>query len=279
MAFKASQNSKLGLSQIVPNYASDLDKSKVYETLLELEDELDTVNNVNTLSVIYPGKIVYVLETKKHYILDLEINSNIHFDETIQTLWVSHINSLNTQNTDISASNYFLVNNPDITSQRYVYYELYSQNIVPSDIEDGHSPITKDGELIWVKVNYNGDFSESDIADESDTEKTFLFEVSGAVCDSIELFTSCKGYKIDKNVSSQETTTYTSKLIIHKSNFDVQQTEYGVLSINDLDVIFDVDYNPIDNKIKILASKKNNDTNYSFTVENIIMSVNIAQQI
>lgn len=231
---QTSKNTKDQIFQNIPTFAGELDRTKVYLTLSDLQS--DILNK----KYIYPGKIVYVFETKKLYEIDLEINGSSVFTPSITSLWKSHINTL-IGNKDLKTSDYEL---PGYTNT-WVYRELLNNNFIEITGETGYIPVSNNGSIDWrqYSITYNGDISDS----------TYTEIVRFSYIDvlSAKMFIFVNGEE-GINVSN-----YTSTIsFFRENNTGVYMNEYGVVTLNNLDIDINIELDIVSDEW-VVSMKKN----------------------
>jgi len=246
--FKAAKNISDNISQYISTFASEIDATKTYISLSALDS--DIANKF----LIYPGKIVYVFETKKFYYIDLEIDGQSTFDSTIKTLWLAKLNNILSNGVDIITSDYEL----EGYQNTWVYNEVFDAGIdIPNNT--GYTPITNNGQLDWIQSEIT---LNTDISAQFDTT---IFSMD---------YLPINGFTINTFVKGLENSTlclYSSNINIIKGDNGPDSIEYGVLNKNGLDIEFSMFYNNSIEKWEFTAKKNLN----SIVINSIILKTKI----
>jgi hypothetical protein len=235
--FRVAKNIKENVYQFRPTYAGEIDETKVYNTISDLETA------ISNKEYIYPGKIVYVLETKTYYVIDLEINGDSEFPSGIKTAWLSQLTSLSGTKdlvtTDYELSGY---------TNTWVY-----DNFIKTDIdipaEDGFTVISKNGNIEWrqSEIKYIGDLS--------DTTGTEIARIELLPTEAIKFYLNVKGEYLLNEAK------YSSTIAIIKTDEDIKLSDYCVLDSNDLDIIFNISLDLINSEYILTLQKSSSDFN------------------
>lgn len=245
---RLAKNLREQIFQYVPSFAAEENASKIYKTIIDLEDDISQKKN------IYPGKIVYVFETKKYYLIDLSIDGSVEFSPTITTEWINHLDTIK-DNVDVVTSDYEL---PGYTNL-WVYDELIKGDELNIPTTDGQTPISKNSEIQWVQseIRYVGDLS---------TAGTTVANIDLLPIDTMKIFLTVKG------TSLSGIGLYTSTIILSKDKDDEAQfSEYAILNKNDLDIEFDCFLDTINNKWVLTLTK----TTADFTIQDTIIKLQL----
>lgn len=222
---QVAKNLRDNLFQFVSSFAGDMDATKSYRTLADLQSDIDAKQH------IYPGKIVYVFEKKKHYYIDLWIDGQEVFDETIKAAWLSHMNSL--PDRDITTTDYEL---PGYTNTWKYDTFAHAELDVPEG--SGYTISTVDGAIAWSKTSfeYNGDLSA--------VGPSTIFSLDILPLSGMKLFFQVYGTLEGGHASYGSTIQ-----VMFSTTSNIMFTEYGVLSANGLNIIADFNYDAINGKI------------------------------
>ena len=244
---RLAKNLREQIFQYVPTFAAEENSTKIYKTITDLE------NDISDKKFIYPGKIVYVFETKKYYLIDLEIDGSQEFSNVITTEWLNHLDAIKNNN-DVQTVDYELPGHINT----WVYDDLIKTDLdVPS--QDGNTLISKSGEINWVQseVKFVGDLS---------TTGTIVTEFNLLPIDTIKIFLTVKG------THSTGPALYTSTIILSKDiNDEAQFSEYAILTRNGLDIDFDCFLDTINNKWIIRLTKLDN----NYTIQQSMLKIQL----
>lgn len=229
---QVAKNIRDNLFQFVSSFAGDMDATKSYRTLADLQSDIDAKQH------IYPGKIVYVFEKKKHYYIDLWIDDQEVFDETIKTAWLAHMNSL--PNRDITTSDYEL---PGYTNTWKYNTFAHTELDVPEG--SGYTISTVNGEIDWKKTTfeYTGDLS--------DVGPSTIFTLDILPLSGMKLF-----FKVYGTLQGGYASYGSTIQVMFSTTSNIMFTEYGVLSANGLDITADFNYDSINDRILFGIQKK-----------------------
>ncbi len=237
---KLSKNTKVLLGQVIPNFAGPIDRTETFSRLAELDGV------ILSKEFIYPGKLIYVLETGRHYIVTLSIAdaAGIKTEAELKEEWLQHVESLAGKK-DLEPIDYELPGYENTWG-----YEVFNSTLdAPS--EKGFIPISNGNGLSWRQVSYsfNGDIDA--------IQDTLIASIPFADVSSIVLNT----YVLGLNISTSSSIAYTSTIsaALNGSTNDVEYSEYGIISTSDISINFSLAYDSTSQKLLIFAKKGSND--------------------
>jgi len=246
---RVAKNLKNIVYQMVPSFAGEFDVTKTYQTIANLETD------ITNKKFIYPGKIIFVFETKKLYYIDLEIDGNSELTSTITTEWLAHLDTIK-NSVDIISEDYELAG----YTNTWVYNELINSSAllnVPG--ADGEAILSKDGDAVWVKsiMQYSGDLSSA--------IGTLVAEIPLMPNDGFQIYLYVSGNKASVPAK------YSSSIDLLESNEDIYMTEYSVINTNDLDITFTCLRNTISDNWEIRLQKSSTD----YTISDVTLNLKL----
>jgi hypothetical protein len=244
---RLTKNLREQIFQYVPSFAAEENATKVYTTIASLEQDITNKKH------IYPGKIVYVFETKQFYIIDLLIAGNKKFSDDIKNAWINQITLLQGVK-DIVTTDYELVG----FVNKWTYEPLFSTRITVPE-ENGKIMISKNGEIAWIEneIRFIGNIGIT---------PTLITAFDLIPLQAMKIYLLVNGVK-NGNISC----SYTSTIILNKNNNEAQISEYGIINTNNLDIDFSCSFDNINEKWNILIKKNEHD----YVIQNTIMKIQI----
>jgi len=240
--FQVSKNIKETILQLLPSFAGEMDATKVYHSINDLGD--DIINK----RWIYPGKIVYVFETKKYYIIDLLINGQSDYSEVIKNLWLLHLLSIQGKK-DFHSSDYELQG----YTNTWVYNDLFQNQLnIPST--NGQTIISNNGTVNWIQseLRFTNDISA----------------VGGTIVATLPLMPN-QGFNLFLMSIGDNSGTYcnySSQIFVNRENF----TEFAIQNTH-LDLTFNTFSDDLTNQWFITLQKNNP----NIIINNTVMKIQL----